>query len=234
MLLFCESDCVKSQHQFDIPDPDGHLCIHKAVCSVSPGSSENFKKNRRAKYGSDEGWAEATNLLLKELGFNGTAAWGDNELLQKAKNRPVYTTKWSFMASYAKERGAAKMGTGNHKYQGDVIYVFDPEFEVFANNYAKQLAETKDDPFLLGHFSDNEMPLRVNALDLCLKLDKNESGYKAAKAWLKKRKNIQDINTDEISDEDRDAFYEFYIGRYLSIVSSAIKKYDPNHLYLNG
>jgi hypothetical protein len=136
------------------------------------------------------------------------------------------------MASYAKERGAAKMGTGNHKYAGDVIYVFDPEFETFADNYAKQLAETKDDPFLLGHFSDNEMPLRVNALDLCLKLDKSESGYQAAKTWLKNRKNSQEINIDEITDEDRDAFYEFYIERYLSIVSKAIKKYDPNHLYL--
>ena len=34
-------------------DPEGHLCIHKAVCSVSPGGSENFTKNRLKKYGSD-------------------------------------------------------------------------------------------------------------------------------------------------------------------------------------
>jgi hypothetical protein len=223
---------TKYKDRWWLVDPDGHLCIHKAVCSVSPGSSENFKKNRLAKYGSDEAWAEATNLLLKQLGFNGAAAWGDNELLQKAKNRPVYTAKWSFMASYAKERGAAQMGTGNHKYLGDVIYVFDPEFEVFADNYAKQLAETKDDPFLLGHFSDNEMPLRTNALDLCLKLDKSEAGYQAAWNWLCERKGKNTINSDDITPEDRNAFYGLYVERYLSIVSGAIRKYDPNHLYL--
>lgn len=213
-------------------DPDGHLCIHKAVCAVSPGGSENFKKNRMEKYGSDENWAAETNLLLKELGFNGTAAWSANELLQSVKNRPVYTHKWSFMSSYAKERGTAKMGTGNHKYAGDIIPVFDPEFEDFADEYAKQLADTKDDPYLLGHFSDNEMPLRTNALDLCFQLDKNDPAYQAAWAWLCGRKGTNDADPDDITDDDRDAFYGFYVERYLSIVSSAIKKYDPNHLYL--
>ena len=84
------------------------------------------------------------------------------------------------MASYAKHRGVAKMGSGNHKYEGDVIPVFDPEFETFADEYAKQLADTKDDPYLLGHFSDNEMPLRTNALDLCLQLDQSDRSYQAA------------------------------------------------------
>ena len=223
---------TKYNERWWLVDPEGHLFIHKAVCSVSPGNSENFKKNRLAKYGSDEAWAEATNLLLKQLGFNGTAAWSDNSLLLSAENRPVYTQKWSFMASYAKERGAAQMGTGNHKYLGDVIYVFDPEFEVFADNYAKQLAETKDDPFLLGHFSDNEIPLRTNALELCLKLDKSEAGYQAAWNWLRERKGKNAINSDDITPEDRNAFYGLYIERYLSIVSGAIRKYDPNHLYL--
>lgn len=223
---------TKYNDRWWLVDPDGHLCIHKAVCSVSRESSENFKKNRQNKYGSDEAWAEATTTLLKELGFNGTASWSENPILQNTKNRPVYTQKWDFMASYARKRGAAEMGTGNHKYTGDVIYVFDPEFETFADNYARQLADTKDDPFLLGHFSDNEMPLRTNALDLCLKLDKSEPGYQAAWDWLCNRKGKNTVSTDDITPKDRDAFFGFYVERYFSIVSSAIKKYDPNHLYL--
>ena len=59
-------------------DPEGHLCIHKAVCSVSPGGSNAFTQNRRTKFGSEEDWAEATTALLKELGFNGSASWSDN------------------------------------------------------------------------------------------------------------------------------------------------------------
>ncbi len=219
---------TKHNGRWWLVDPDGHLFIHKAICSAKPGKSENYQRNQKKVFGSDEAWAESTMSWFKELGFNGTAAWSDNDLLKTAKNRPVYVRKWSFMASYAKQKGAARMGTGNHKYQGDVIPVFDPEFEAFADDYAKQLAETKDDPFLLGHFSDNEMPLKPNALDLFLKLDTSESGYQAAMAWLRER----NVRPAEITDADRDAFYGVYIERYLSIVSSAIKKHDPNHLYI--
>jgi hypothetical protein len=223
---------TKHNGRWWLVDPEGHLFIHKAVCSVSPGNSFNFRKNLKNKYGTEQAWADATADLLIELGFNGIAAWSNNELLKTAANRPVYTQKWSFMSSYAKERGAAKMGTGNHKYKGDVIYVFDPEFEEFVDNYAKQLAETKDDPYLLGHFSDNEMPLRTNALDPCLQLDKSEPGYQVAWAWLCGRKGSSDIDPENVTPNDRDAFYKFYVERYFSIVSKAIKKYDPNHLYL--
>jgi len=219
---------TKYNERWWLVDPEGHLCIHKAICSVSPGESENFRRNLQKKYGSDEAWAESMNTYLNELGFNGTAAWSKNDLLKTTKNRPVYVQMWNFMAAYAKQRGTAKMGSGNHKYTGNVIPVFDPEFEIFAEEYAKQLADTKEDPYLLGHFSDNEMPLKSNVLDLCLQLDPGDAGYLAAQAWLKER----NTNVEDISDEDRDAFYGVYVERYFSIVSSAIKKQDPNHLYI--
>lgn len=213
-------------------DPEGHLFIHKAVCCVGPGTSKNFKANQKAKYGSDEAWAEASMDWFREIGFNGTAAWSKNELLMETRNRPVYVQKWSFMSSYAKTRGVAQMGSGNHKYANSVIPVFDPEFVAFADEYAKQLEETKDDPYLLGHFSDNEMPLRPNALDLCLTMDPSDSSNQAATAWLQKRKGSTEVKPKDITDEDRDAFYGYYVDRYFSIVSAAIKKYDPNHLFI--
>ncbi len=223
---------TKYNDRWWLVDPEGHLCIHKAVCSVKPGSSRKFIRNLKEKFGSEEAWAESTTAYLKELGFNGTAAWSGNSLMTSVKNRPVYTQKWSFMASYAKKRGVAQMGSGNHKYKGDVICVFDPEFKTFADEYAKQLSETKEDPYLLGHFSDNEMPLRTNALDLCLKLEESEPNYQAALAWLKKRKGRDQVGMKDVTAQDRDAFYGYYLERYFAIVTAAIKKYDPNHLYL--
>jgi hypothetical protein len=222
----------KHQGRWWLVDPEGHLCIHKAICSVKPGTSRNCQRNLRLEYGSEAAWAESTMSFLKRLGFNGTASWSDNDLLRTASNRPVYTQKWSFMSSYATQRGVAKMGSGNHKYEGSVIPVFDPEFAAFADEYARQLTATRNDPYLLGHFSDNEMPLRTNALDLCLKLDRGEPGYQAALAWLQDRKGKDGVMEKDITDEDRDAFYGVYVERYFSIVSAAIKKYDPNHLYL--
>jgi hypothetical protein len=225
---------LKYNGRWWLVDPEGHLCIHKAICAVSPGGSENFKRSLTEKFKSEEAWAEATTAYLKELGFNGTGAWSMNSLLRSTTNRPVYTHIWNFMAAYAKQRGVAEMGTGNHKYKGDVLYVFDPKFKTFADDYAKQLVATKDDPYLLGHFSDNELPLRPQALDLCLKLEKNESGYQAALGWLKERKGKAEVRPEEITPEDRDAFFGYYLTRYYAVVSAAIKKYDPNHLYLGS
>lgn len=211
-------------------DPEGHLCIHKAVCCTGPGGSDNFRRNLEEKYGTEEAWAESTMDWYKELGFNGTAAWSNDELLKGTKNRPVYVRIWGFMSSYAKQRGTAKMGAGNHKYEGDVMPVFDPGFAAFADEYAGKLAETRDDPYLLGHFSDNELPLRPNALDLCLKLDEGDPGRQAAVEWLKAR----NVAPDAITAADRDAFYGYYLDRYYSTVSAAIRKHDPNHLYLGS
>lgn len=47
----------------------------------------------------------------------------------------------------------------------DRIFVFDPQVVTFCDEYAKMLAASKDDPWLLGHFSDNEMPLYDQTLD---------------------------------------------------------------------
>jgi hypothetical protein len=223
---------MKHKGRWWLVDPEGHLTIHKAICSVVPGRSERNGEIFDDKFVSKSGWANATADMLQDLGFNGTASWSDNGLFQEVESRPVYTQKWSFMSSYARKRGRARMGSGNHKYEGDVIPVFDPEFERFADEYARQLGATKDDPYLLGHFSDNEMPLRTNALERFLKLEKSDHGHQAALAWLRNRKGREEVGLDDVTAEDLDAFYGAYIERYLAIVSKAIARHDPNHLYL--
>jgi len=225
---------TKYNDRWWLVDPEGHLCIHKAICSVTPGGSDNYKKALQEKYGTEQAWAESTATVLKKYGFNGTGSWSADSMFAGTKDRPVYARKWSFMSSYGKQRGVARMGTGNHTYQGNVICVFDPDFEAFVDDYAKQLAETKDDPYLLGHFSDNELPFRLEALENFLKLNKGDPGYQAAITWLQKRKGKQDVSAGDITPEDREAFLGFYMDRYYSIVSKAIKKYDPNHLYLGS
>lgn len=61
--------------------------------------------------------------------------------------------------------------------------IFEPGFEAFCDEHAKQLAGTKDDPWLLGHFSDNELPFRPNILDLYLDLPKESHGFQATLTW---------------------------------------------------
>jgi hypothetical protein len=88
----------------------------------------------------------------------------------------------------------------------------------------------KDDPNLFGHFSDNEMPIKFKSLDNYLSLPVNEPGRKAAEAWLKE----QGISSDKITDDHREAFMAVVGEKYFSIVSKAIKKYDPNHMYIGA
>jgi hypothetical protein len=56
-------------------------------------------------------------------------------------------------------------------------------------------------------------------------------GRRAAEAWLIQRKG-PDAGEDEIDDEDRDAWVQFVIERYLEVTTGAIRKHDPNHLCL--
>lgn len=215
-------------------DPDGCLFLHVAVCAVTPtvgskGAEEAFAR----KFGSEDKWAQATANLLWSHGFNGTGSWSADALLSKAPQRLVYAPNWNFMSSYGKQRGGTFQKPGHTGYPNDAIFVFDPQFETFALKHAGKLAATKDDPWLLGHFSDNEMPLQRKSLDNFLLLKPDDPGHKAARAWLEERKG-KDASAKDITDADREAFLGFVIDRYFSIVSKAIKTHDPNHLYLGS
>jgi hypothetical protein len=96
-----------------------------------------------------------------------------------------------------------------------------------------QLAATKDDPWLLGHFSDNEMPLKREALANYLKLPAGDAGRAAAEKWLRERHGAA-ATAQDITEKDRQDFLEFVTERYLRIVGAAIRKHDPNHLFLGS
>jgi hypothetical protein len=209
-------------------DPEGNAFIHKGVTSIAIQDTPKSQAAFKAQFGNEQKWADETTKLLKAYNFNGTGTWTSNALLRATANPPVYTALWSFMSTYGKQRGGTYQQPGHTGYPNDCIFVFDPEFEAFCDQHAKQLAATKDDPYLLGHFSDNEMPLPATALDNYLKLPDTDPGRKAALDWLAAR----NVKPNDISSNDRVEFLKLVVARYAKIVSSAIKKYDPNHLYL--
>ncbi len=224
----------KAGRRWWLVDPEGHLFLHVAVCSATPArgsdrASEAFGK----KFGTEEKWAADTTALLWANGFNGTGAWSRDLLVQGAPRRLAYTPIWNFMSAYGKKRGGTFQKPGHTGYPKDAIFVFDPEFEAFAMEHAKPLAALKDDPWLLGHFSDNEMPLYRRTLDNFLSLPPEDHGFKAARAWLDGRRG-KDADRKAVTDDDREAFLGVVIDRYFSIVAKAIRVHDPNHLYLGS
>ncbi len=215
-------------------DPEGYLYINSAMNSVRPGTSERNRLALAENFGTKEKWMRETINMLQDLGFYCAGSWSDyTDIIQanQTAERPFsYTINWNFMSSYGRERGGTYQRPGNIGYPNQAIFVFDPEFETFCDRHAKQLIAYKDDPNLFGHFSDNEMPFRLSALNDFYTLPENEPGHHGAKQWIKDK----GITIDEVTDEHREEFLTHVADRYFSIVSAAIKKYDPNHMYLGA
>lgn len=211
-----------------IVDPEGRSFVSKGINSVRMGRTPASRSAFADKFGSENRWSERTLKDLRTLGFNTIGSWSDWRRLRKAEARLPYTVMWNFMSSYGRKVGGVYQASGHAGYRNGCIFVFDKAFERFCDEHARQMAELKDDPYLLGHFSDNEMPLRPDMLDRYLTLEKTDEGYLAAAAWLQ----AKGIEPTAITDEVREAFVTYAAGKYFNIVKRAIRKHDPNHMYL--
>ncbi len=219
-----------------IVDPEGFPFIHKGVAVFRAGKSVGQQASLIEKYGSSVDWVKQESEFLKEYGFNGTGAWSDVDLMRDNNANLVYTIIVNPMASY--KRDHLKKFDGKYEeagwqgYRYDLAMVFDSEFDAHVEKTISTIVKYKNDKFLLGYYTDNELPWVNDALFRHItKLDSSEAGYRAAKKWLDKRKGKQATASD-ITPEDELAFSAFYFETYMKKVTSAIRKYDPNHMYL--
>ncbi|MDH4240499.1 MAG: hypothetical protein OEW48_13140 [Phycisphaerae bacterium] len=218
-------------------DPEGNLFINIGVCSVNRGSSKISQKPAMDKFGTWDKWAEFSTTLLAKNGFNGTGGWSDPLLLRATSHPLAYTLSWSFMGSFGRSKRLTRQEPGHLGYPKNCIPVFHPDFEKFCDDYARELAATKEDPWLIGHFSDNELPIVSDMLDRSLQFDVSNPnlryGYEAARKWLSNRKG-KDADLTDITDADRQAFLGYAFERYYRITTDAIRRYDSNHLCLGS
>lgn len=206
-------------------DPEGHLFLTVGMCSVNLSM---FKDSEVMKtFDSREAWRKATVELLRAQGFNTLGRWSDADRFRKLDPPMAYTTSLSFMGAYAKKRDRKN---GKPGFPEECLPVFDPDFETFCDRYAQKLAVTKDDPWLLGHFTDNEIPFRPYILKNYLKLSKDDPGRRAAKQFLSERRK----SSNRINKSDEADFLTLVAKRYYSIVVKAIRKHDPNHLVIGS
>lgn len=214
-------------------DPDGHLFLHNALNAVSMGTSDRNKAAFANLYQTEEKWIASTQKMMVNHGFNGAGAWSNTKVITQSplqKTKPLaYTINLDFMSAYGDKRGGTYQVPGHKGYPNNVIFVFDAAFEEFCDQQAKKLVAYKDDANLFGYFSDNEMPLGIKNLDGYLTLkDQQDPGYIVAKKWIDDR----GVDATKLTDDDRHAFLAVVAEKYFSVVAKAIKKYDPNHMYL--
>lgn len=209
-------------------DPEGGAFISVGINAIGLEPPEN-PAAFRLKYGNKTNWAHAAKQTLETLNVNTLGCWSDSDAFQAAGCRMPYMPRWNLMSHYAYARKAAHKENGSSPYPNDCVPVFDPEFEAFCQKEAAALAATKDDPWLVGHFSDNELPFKkANILKRYLGLPANDAGHQAAQRFLAEKHK----QCSAITAEDDGAFCQQVISRYYKLVSNAIRRHDPNHLYL--
>ena len=211
---------LKVNDRWWLVDPQGYYFLHRGVAVVSTVPTPGAEAALQAKFGNAANWAAATTSMLRQHGFNGAGAWSDTTRLRAVSPPLVYTIIVNFMSTYA----STNTGPG-------YPYVFDPAFVTFCDKRAKQFTNTLTDPWLLGYFSDNELPFSSNTLTTFLGLTPGNYSYEAAWAWLRARYG-PGATTGDVTTQDRYDFLGYVWGRYYEVVSQAIKTYDPNHLYL--
>ncbi len=214
-------------------DPKGSFCIYKGIASVTPLRAPGAIAVFQSKFGSKANWAAETTGLLHKNGFIGVGGWSDTEALRSVPRPLAYTRILNFMSSYGGTRGGTFSQPGHTGYPKDCIFVFDPAFQDFCNERARTLAEYKNDPWLIGYFSDNELPFSTTLLSNYLALPEKDPGHEAALVWLRARHGSRSGAQDIVAQDQAD-FLEFVVDRYFRITSKAIKKYDPNHLILGS
>ena len=210
--------------------PEGHAFINKGIAGVRQTRSEAGDAALKQKFGDVATWATKTGSMLHDHGFNGCGSWSDVEALGAVKPQRMVTTRvWSFMSSFGGKIGVTFQRPGHTGYKNDAIPVFHPKWEAHCDEYAKKnIAPCKDDPWLLGHFTDNELPFTRKALKNFIALPKESASGVFAREWLKQR------HQGDITEQDERDFLALVVERYFNTVAKAIRKYDPNHLILGS
>lgn len=221
-----------------IIDPEGHPMINAAVVNVHSGSTKAEIEGRTAQYGTDAEWAEkTTDLLRNNLYFNGFGAWSNNTLLD-AVQKPLANAKlFYFLRSYMQKMNLFVSGSGSTNFANGTFNVFDPDFDTFCDEFAQlNCTPLKNNANLLGYMSDNELPGSFNMLDILLNLDTSDplNAYTYAAAWtfVRNYTGKEEPVFSDITDTMREDFRDFVYDRYFNVISKAIKKADPNHMYL--
>jgi len=215
-----------------IVDPEGKAFIGISLNSVRKGSSPQHERVFAEKYGTDAKWMAGVKQDMKTAGFNMLGSWSDTAAIRmfnqtNPREGIVYTTQLSLLSGFVQQQ---KKNDPSKKEWPALAFVFDPGFE----NYCRTKCEANKyaaDPWLAGHFSDNELPFQSNLIKEFISLsDPGSAAYHLALNWVQSKA----LDTANINKDQQEIFSGYVAAVYYKIVSAAIKQSDPNHLYLGS
>ena len=212
-------------------DPGGSPFFCMAVNPVRPGDQEPDSRYAfAAKFESQRAWAQwARALMTDALGFN-TLGVGSDHMAFASLGQPLpYTPILAVIGDFARKIGVYERSYGSTDMKNQVLPIFHDDFPAHVDQCFKSLAVHRDDPWVLGVFSDNEIPLyERKILSRYLAMGEDDPGGRHARGWMKQRGLAE---ADITPDDDRD-FCEHVLSTYFAMVREAMDKHLPNHLYL--
>jgi len=139
----------RSNSTWRLVSPNNHPFFSVGVCVVTPGASrdkfdpENPGYAAWQHYSNDHAWADLTLQRLKQWGFTTVGAWSDHKTLLGSSNMLAGLTPILHIGSTA---GAPWWDMWDDK----VIKRMDDVAR-------EQILAVRDDPRLIGYYTDNEM-----------------------------------------------------------------------------
>lgn len=219
-------------------DPLGYPYIAIGLSDIhySQLGSKLQKDNAIKLYGDYDNWALATTRqVVDELYFNNSFRPVQNII--DLENGMPFAVQKGVMSNFGNIKGVRGDGNGSTVFtENNTMPVFDPDFVTYADGWAKTNAIYQGNDRFIGYMSDNELPMNVDMLDRALTVnhtkDVNWYTYACTWTWLRNMTGKESLSMDDVTDELRDLYRGFVWDRYFNVVAPAIKKYDPDHMYL--
>ncbi|MBP3331387.1 MAG: hypothetical protein J6K90_02300 [Tidjanibacter sp.] len=222
-------------------DPDGYLFL-----SISGGGPSAGGGGSASKAEGLENMFAAYPPETTGVSYNGRPAqprmmsFGEWNLHRRYGFEDDWRDQWADMA--VKRMSAWGLNTGSPRPQSfpylgnmymrvETIYGIQDVYadgyeEMIEQNVKNQMARTKDDPYLIGNFLQNEPSWLETEPRVCQLLLDDERDL-PIKAELKKY-----LAENGDSDESRTEFIHATFRKHIETLCKYIRKYDPNHLIL--
>ncbi len=218
-------------------DPEGYLYINMGLTSIRPTRHASSRPYFEQKFRNEQDWAAQTTDLMRSLGFNEIGRWSRLDVFNKVENPLPYTTSFQFMATFGRGLGITRPSYGHALYPDGAIPVFHPDFEQHVMDYAREhLRPLADDPLVMGHFTDNELPMSRQLLANTLAMSPDDESLGAnvreARRWLRQRRGND--SRENITAEENLDWLAHVMDRYYALTTTAIRRYAPNHMNLGS
>ncbi len=239
---------VREDSRILVKAPDGRTFWSMGVCCTGQGEKwdgynpDNPGYAAHKLFPNAKSWVEDTLGKLRDNGFNSIGGWSETPLFQKhggEKRLPYFEV--------------LHLGAYNRAPWRDM---FSKEHVQIVEQAAKdQIEKIKDDPYLVGYFSDNELGWWREALFVTyLAMDSKETGRKKfvefvskhyknswaafQKDWTTKNSRFESIDGDIKLKPGGNGMalvkgWQTYLtDHYYRQMKAAIRKYDPNRLIM--